>query len=351
MKCNILVLFLILFMIACKEKTTGDSSENTISKGQMPALTTDKTGNIHMVFGYGDSIMYTFSKDNGISFSPPVLVDTLIDLIDYATRGPQIAPIDNGIAIIAVNKSGNIYAYAKDPSGNWMKPIKVNDADTTNKEGFLGLSSDGNHKLFAIWPDLRNDAKNKIYGAQSADGGKTWGSNILVYTSPDSSVCECCKPSVIMDGDKVHVMFRNWLDGNRDLYFIQSDNAGETFGAAQKLGNGNWPIDGCPMDGGGLTLKSKTVETIWRRRDSIFSSIPGQDEQFIAIGKGCSIAAKESNTVYTWTNDGKVFWKINNNAPQQIGTGNLPVTLISDHQTIVCAWTDNDAIKYRVLQL
>jgi len=30
-------------------------------------------------------------------------------------------------------------------------------------------------------------------------------------------------------------MFRNWLNGNRDLYLIQSDNSGTSFGTVK-----NW---------------------------------------------------------------------------------------------------------------
>jgi hypothetical protein len=46
----------------------------------------------------------------------------------------------------------------------------------------------------------------------------------MIYTSPDSTVCECCKPNVAMKGNNVYVMFRNWLHGNRDLYLIQSSD-------------------------------------------------------------------------------------------------------------------------------
>ena len=37
----------------------------------------------------------------------------------------------------------------------------------------------------------------------------------LSGASPDTTVCECCKPSVVIEGNNVYVMFRNWLNGNR----------------------------------------------------------------------------------------------------------------------------------------
>ena len=60
----------------------------------------------------------------------------------------------------------------------------------------------------------------------------------------------------------VYVMFRNFLNGNRDLYLIQSDDTGATFGTAQKLGIGSWQLDGCPMDGGSISMDAQNVQTV-----------------------------------------------------------------------------------------
>src|SRR5207249_5361510 len=129
---------------------------------------------------------------------------------------------------------------------------------------------DGENAL-AVWLELRENKQNKIFGEKSNDSRKTWSKNSLIYASPDSTVCECCKPSVAMKGTAVYVMFRNWLNGNRDLYLIRSSDGGNTFGHAQKLGNGNWALNGCPMDGGGLTInKNGDPETVGKRQSKIF---------------------------------------------------------------------------------
>lgn len=346
------MLLLSYLFAACndQDKTTSSSSAD-IGVGQMPALAKDANNNIHLVYGIGDSIMYTSSFDGGTTFVAPLLVDTLGDLVHFATRGPQIATTKSGVTIIAVNQEGDIFSYTKDQSGKWLKTGRVNDLDTTDKEGFLGLSSDGNNNLFAIWPDLRENNRNKIYGAQSTDGGQTWKKNMLVYASQDSTVCECCRPSVLMHENHVYVMFRNFLHGNRDLYLIQSDDSGATFGTAQKLGNGSWQLDGCPMDGGSISMNAQNVQTVWRRRDSIFSAIPGKAEQFISVGKGCTVAAKENTTVYAWVADGKIVYKINDSATQIIGEGNSPVLQVIDAKNFICVWTDNGIIKSSLVSL
>lgn len=53
----------------------------------------------------------------------------------------------------------------------------------------MAFSADGNN-AFAVWLDIRNDngKGQRIFGAQSSDGGVTWSKNILVYASPDNTV-------------------------------------------------------------------------------------------------------------------------------------------------------------------
>lgn len=245
-----------------------------IANGRMPNITKDKSNNIHIVYGTGDSIMYISSTKEGKSFSLPVLVAVLPKVFATAMRGPQITSTANGLIITANTTYGNIFAYHKEGSSKWSKATKVNDADSVSKEALMALSADGLN-AFAVWLDTRgnNGKGQRLYGAQSKDGGKTWSKNILVYSSPDKTTCECCKPSVVVKGNTIHAMFRNWLNGNRDLYLISSSNGGKTFGQAQKLGVGSWKLNGCPMDGGGLAVDKKgTPETVWRREGKIFKS-------------------------------------------------------------------------------
>ena len=93
-------------------------------------------------------------------------------------------------------------------------------------------------------------------------------------------------------------MFRNWLVGSRDLYLTISKDKGKTFSMAQKLGQGTWPLKGCPMDGGGLSLNANTIETAWQREGVVYHVRPGQPEQ--KIGEGRRVGMK--GNIVTWEN-------------------------------------------------
>ena len=49
--------------------------------------------------------------------------------------------------------------------------------------------------LYATWLDTPGKGK-RLMGARSDDGGATWSKNLIIYQSPDGTVCECCHPSV-----------------------------------------------------------------------------------------------------------------------------------------------------------
>jgi hypothetical protein len=340
---------LILFQ-NCKDQAKENNGSSVIAKGQMPNITKDHLGNLHLVYGKGDSILYSFSADGGNSFSSPALISVLPKLAASHMRGPQIAVTDSAVIVTACNEDGDIFSFSKNKSDEWTTTSKVNDADTVAKEGLMALAADGQNS-FAVWIDLR-DKQDKIFGARSTDGGNTWSKNIMIYASPDSTVCECCKPSVEMKGDNVYVMFRNWLNGNRDLYLIQSSDGGNIFGEAKKLGNGNWKLDGCPMDGGELAISNNNnIQTVWRRQSNIFSCEPGKQEQELGKGKSCTMESLDGKNVYAWTENGEVVVLKPQGVKFNLGKGQQPLLKSVNNKHVICIWENEKQIHKAVVEL
>src|SRR5262249_52357139 len=132
------------------------------------------------------------------------------------------------------------------------------------------------------------------------DGGKTWSANQLIYASPSGTVCECCHPSAAYDGDgTLHIMWRNVLDGARDMYLCSSSDGGKSFSEARKLGSGTWHRDGCPMEGGAIAAGgADKLDTVWRRDKQVFRAKldsaeellgPGEQPWAVATPRGSSI--------------------------------------------------------------
>lgn len=347
-----LSLILVIFIYSgCLQNHGTATIDHVIADGQMPNVAVDKEARIHLVYGSGDSLLYAISQDKGKTFSSQEIIAVLPGLYSFATRGPQIAVTNNGVLVTAATSTGNIFSFYKTGNNKWLSSGKVNDRDTIAKEGLMSLSSEENN-AFAVWLDLRNNNRNNLYGARSNDGGKTWSKNIMVYTSPDSSICECCKPSVVVKDHNIYVMFRNWLNGSRDLYLITSSNGGQSFEAANKLGNASWQLNGCPMDGGAIAITNdNTIQTVWRRENKIYSAMPGMPEKAIGEGKGCTLENTEKGTYYTWFENGSVVVLDPQGKKITVGKGIQPVIKAIDNNSLICVWENNKQLHSSVINL
>ena len=326
--------------------------KSVVINGKAPSLAAAE-GKVYMAFASGDSIFYCVSADKGKKFSVPSLAVVLPKLGVGGGRGPQIISVKDQLLIAASDNAGNIFSFTKKKNTTgWQKGGKINDVPEIAKEGFVSLASNNNGDVYAVWLDLRNDKKNKIVGAKSQDGGRTWSKNKIIYKSPDSNVCECCKPSVAMKGQLVVVMFRNWLNGNRDLHVIQSNDGGVNFGKAQKLGEGNWKLNGCPMDGGGLAInKNGEIQTVWRRQSKIYSATIGSPEKEIGEGRSCTLETLNSKNIYAWTENGEVVIIKPGGQKKILGKGSQPVLKALNNDHVICVWENEEQIHASILEL
>jgi BNR repeat protein len=248
-------------------------------------------------------------------------------------------------------KDGDLLAWRSTDGGkSWSAPVRVNDVMGSAREGLHAMASGGKDTLFAAWLDLRANG-TRVYGASSTDGGATWSANRMVYESPSGMVCQCCHPSVTVDGSgNVFVMFRNSLEGSRDLYLTRSADGGKTFDPARKLGRGTWRLEACPMDGGALTLdQDGRVATVWRREGTLFVSDAEGPEKPLGSGRNPAAATTTRGTYGAWT-EGKVVWLRRPTAtqPEVIAEdGGFPSLATLADGSVVVAWESNGIIMVR----
>lgn len=318
-----------------------------IGIGMHPAVATDPAGNVYVVYGKGNAIFYTASS-NGEQFDTPVRIDSLAGLHLGASRGPQIAATAKSVVITAIDKAGNVWAYSLNrTTKQWQPRVRVTDVPEIAKEGFVAVSADEDNGYSAVWLDLRTDKRNKIAGARSTDGGQTWSANQILYQSPEGTVCECCQPSVVSQGKHVAIMFRNFLNGSRDMYLLQSADGGRTFGKTEKLGQGTWKLNACPMDGGGLFVASNgAVATVWRRENKLFTARPGQAETEVGEGKNAKIVSTKKGDYVVFQQAGQVMAMIpGESQPKTIAPGGYPKVALLPHDRVLCLWEQNGAVR------
>jgi hypothetical protein len=275
-----------------------------------PQAALSSNGNLHVAFGRSGSVYCATSVDGGRSFHAPVSVGTLPKLALGMRRGPRIVASGDTIAISAISHSdGNLIAWVSGDGGaTWTPPTRINSATNSAREGMHAMAGDGRGAVYAAWLDLRS-GKTQLYGATSADGGRTWGANVRIYQSPDGHICECCHPSLTVDQKgQVWAMWRNWLDGSRDMYASMSEDSGRTFSAARKLGSGTWELKGCPMDGGQIAVAPNgQLRSVWRRDQAIFASDGSGETMLSAQGLHPAVGFDGESPLYVWQSGKKLM--------------------------------------------
>jgi len=279
--------------------------------------------------GQGDRVFVLASKDAGRTFGSPVALPTTGKLMLGMRRGPRVAISGRAVVVSAVygqkggGADGDLFSWrSRDEGRTWVGPVRVSDVPGAAREGLHAMAASSTGRLAATWLDLRGGG-TEIWAASSDDGGASWGKNVRVYRSPDGHVCECCHPSAAF-GPKgeLYVMFRNWLGGARDMYLSASRDGGATFGAAQRLGVGTWPLNACPMDGGSIGVAADgSVTTVWRRGGRVYLSQPGKPET--EVGEGFQPWMSGDGAV-VWELKGRIFG-MSGGKVRELGAGSRPM--------------------------
>lgn len=343
-----LSLQLCTLIASCQSSVTGQK----VAAGHLPVVVADARGNKHLIYGQDSTIYYATASDQTTHFSQPVAMATLSGLVAGAKRGPQLAVTDQFVVATAVNRVGDVFAYSLNRrTGKWSPAVRINDVPAIAKEGFQAVAGASTGTFHSVWLDLRDDKRNKIVGATSHDGGRTWSANQVIYHSPDGTVCECCKVSVAAKENEVYVQFRNYLSGSRDIYLAHSTDGGKTYKPAQKSGTGTWKLNACPMDGGAVVLTPMGQPlTVWRRENTLYTCRPGKPEQAVASGRNITVGSGSAGTALAWDEGGIVWLKPNTKAPVALGKGQMASVAVYG-QSAVCVWEADGQVMMETIPL
>jgi len=305
-------------------------------------------GTVALVFGSGEAIYLARSLDNGRSFAAPSKVADLPKLLLGRHRGPRVVISGNAIVVSAIaSVPGDLLVWRSTDGGRtWSVPVAINDTPKAAREGLHAMVGDAEGHMAAAWLDDRGAKGKRLYGAFSNDAGLSWSHNVLLYESPDGTICECCDPSLaVMGHGEFAVMWRNKLGGSRDLYTLRLRD-GRPVGAAVKQGDGTWKLDACPMDGGGVAVRDGQIASAWRREHDIYLAEPGKPEVKIGSGQDVAFGANSQGFYAAWsTPSGIALHAPGANNPSQLSSaGAFPAIVALPDGGMLVAWEEGGAI-------
>lgn len=347
---------ILLLMICLSSVQAQMAGKNVIvsDHGKQPRIAVSDDGGIHIVFGAENSVYYARSSDQGQTFSKPRVIIALKGMHLGWRTGPQIVATQHHMIISVVGHDNNLQVwYSQNKGESWEGPKLVNAVPGALPEGFHSIAAGEENYAFAVWLAVQEKGLN-ISGSKSRDGGKTWEKNQIIYVSPGGSVCECCHPSVSSVGDKTAVMWRNALAGNRDMHMAISLNGGLSFGNAYKLGKESWQLNGCPVDGGGVSIDSNgEIFCVWRRKNNLYLSDHEQSESLLGEGKQAVIVQSARGPFIAWQHDPNIMvLPPSAEQPLQIGEGAFAALASSgDQELVVLAYQQKAGIVVQTFEI
>jgi hypothetical protein len=305
-------------------------------------------GTVALVFGSGETIWLARSLDNGRSFGAPSKVTVLPKMLLGRHRGPRVAISGNAIVVSAIaSEPGDLLVWRSTDGGRtWGVPAAINDTPKAAREGLHSMVGDAEGHMAAAWLDDRGGNGKRLYGAFSQDAGRSWSRNVLLYESPDGTICQCCDPSLaVMGHGEFAVMWRNALGGSRDLYTLRLRD-GRAVGAAVKQGEGTWKLDACPMDGGGIAVRDGQIGSAWRREHDIYLAVQGKPEVKIGSGQDVALGANTLGFYAVWSTAAGIALHTpgTSDATHLSSAGAFPAMVALSDGGMLVAWEENGAI-------
>ena len=340
-------------LVAVLQTLPGRAAVSTTFPGVQPQLAAYGQ-RVYLVFGLKDTISVARSDNAGETFQPPVALPVSGRVSLGMHRGPRVAVTPSAVIVTVIagakggGADGDVLLYrSTDRGASWTPPIVVNDVAGAAREGLHAMSADGTGLVVVAWLDLREKG-TRIYAAVSRDHGATWAPDALVYASPSGSVCECCHPSIAIDAQGgVALMFRSYVDGNRDMYVARSTSTGR-FANATKVGTGSWLLNACPMDGGGLSFSADGLVAAWRRDTDVFLTTPEAPERRLGPGRDPAIAAAGTHVDVAWTGPAGLQLARDGRQPTLAGAGRFPALLAFPDKTLL-AFENQGTIEVRAI--
>ena len=263
---------------------SGDSEEPVVAIG------TDDS--IHVIwndYSPGNSeIFYKKSINGGTTWAA---AKRLTWTSSYSIQPVIAVDSSNDIHVIwADSASGNYELYYKkstDGGTSWPASKRLTwTAGSTSQPTIAIDSSDTIHIICLGSPPGTND----IFHKKSTDGGTTWTSlKRLTWTGDYSSL----PAFAIAPDDSLHVVWRESVSSNREIYYKKSTNGGTNWAGSKRL---TWNPSESNIPDITVDLNNK-IHVVW------IDDSPGSDEVFYksSTSGGVNWSASKRLTWHSWS--------------------------------------------------
>ncbi len=183
---------------------------------------------------------------------------------------PSVAATTDGKWIVhwLERVEGGTYAYharmseSTDDGETWTQPVTIHEDISPTEHGFLAMVPDAEGSMDMIWLDGRETGgpvrgPMQIWGTTVDRHGNRISEHLV-----DNQVCDCCNTALVRAASGLVAAYRDRTDEEiRDIAVRYKDNG--VWSDPIHVGNDNWHIAGCPVNGPALAATGDTVAIAW----------------------------------------------------------------------------------------
>jgi hypothetical protein len=188
---------------------------------------------------------------------------------------PSVVPITTDVWVAhwlkLVPESFGAYdvvaATSQDAGATWSTPVLLNDDGTETEHGFATSFPFGD-AIGILWLDGRQlaewsfDRPDELLGTSLRYASLTSDGRVIERGEIDPLVCDCCQTDVAIASSGPIVVYRDRTEAEiRDVVARRHD--GDAWQPEVALGEEQWLIEGCPVNGPAVAAQGEAVAAAW----------------------------------------------------------------------------------------
>lgn len=234
---------------------------------QMPRIVLDRNNNPMIIWGNSVRKEVLFSRWDG-GFSPALAINpSWSPAFTSSWAGPHISSFGDTIYIVykmMPEDSNNVYLLRSFDGGrNFLSPVAVDNIGDSLSRFPTVTTDDNGQPQVAFMRFASNFSDPEYVFTKSTDYGASFGTHVQASGHSGGEACDCCQASLISDGNRRVLLYRDNLSNIRTIWAAVSHDNGITFPDGVEVDPTGWHINACPSSGPDGIIIGDSLYTVW----------------------------------------------------------------------------------------